>query len=288
MEISNNEISQFLDVVKRNSDYDFSDYSTNSLRRRLIKIGNDYGENFQRLLRTIDSDQIALEEIIKKITVNTTELFRDTNIWKSLLYNLLPKFKNPEVLNIWHAGCSTGEEVYSMMILLDQLDMLDKARIFATDINTDVMEIAKKGSYRLRFNREYIDNFNTVFEKDPDKENDKTFKPISRYLVINEVRDKINMADFLTKKPEYHKIDLVKGEKLYRESFDLIICRNVIIYFNYELQNKVLSYFHRNLKNNGYLVLGIHESIIGPGMHLFEKDDPYYKKKPVNSSTSYL
>jgi chemotaxis protein methyltransferase CheR len=92
------------------------------------------------------------------------------------------------------------------------------------------------------------------------------------------------MHNFLRKKPKYSKIDLVQDENLFQQEFDMIICRNVIIYFNFELQNKVLHLFHRSMGKNGLLVLGKHESIIGPGSNLFKKKGQLYVKISANNN----
>lgn len=279
MEIGDSDILQFKETVLEYSNYDFSDYSTSSLKRRLTRISEDYGADFRRLIRTISRDPIAMEEVIKKITVNTTELFRDTKVWIDMMNTMLPRFKDHSSIHIWHPGCSTGQEVYSMMIVLDQLGLLEKSSIYASDINTDVMDTARKGSYRLRFNREYIDNFNKVFAGAADEELKKTLRPFDHYLIVNETKDQIKMKDFLIKKPVYEKIDLVKDDNLFFVNFDIIICRNVIIYFNYSLQNRVLGTFHRNMRENGCLVLGVHESIIGPAANAFHKQDKFYVRR---------
>lgn len=163
-----------------------------------------------------------------------------------------------------------------MMIALDQFGLLERANIYASDINSDVMKIAKKGDYRLRFNREYISNFNDVFSPGMSEATGQQFKTHEKYLKINESRDLIQMKEFLRSKPVYKKIDLVKDDNLFFLNFDIIMCRNVIIYFNYELQNKVLRLFHRSMRESGCLVLGLHESIIGPGTKYFQKQNNYY------------
>jgi len=279
MAISDNDIKIFQIAVRENSTYDFSDYSINSLKRRLTKITEEYGADIHRLIKTITSDGVAMEEVVKKLTVNTTELFRDTQIWQSMFKKLLPRFSRYPSINIWHPGCSTGQEVYSMMILLDQAGMLDKANIYASDINTDVMDTARNGIYRLRFNREYLENYKNVFSNEISRPGMDAFHPYDRYFKIDEARDRIQMLDFLKRKPVYNKIDLVKDDNLFFVNFDIIVCRNVIIYFNYNLQNRVLSLFHRNLRDNGCLVLGMHESIIGPGTLQFMKEETYYTKR---------
>ncbi|NJK94434.1 MAG: hypothetical protein HC905_05415 [Bacteroidales bacterium] len=102
------------------------------------------------LLAQLKNNPVFLEQIVKEITVNTTELFRDPNIWQILKYNLLPKLKNQQSINIWHAGCSTGQEVYSMLMLLHELDLFDKAKVYGTDINSDVLQVAKKGILQVQ------------------------------------------------------------------------------------------------------------------------------------------
>jgi len=279
MDIDEKEIRRFQSTISKHSTYDFSEYSVSSLKRRLSKLLDDYGSDFSRLIMTIESDAAAMEQVVKRITVNTTELFRDPKIWRNIMLELLPRFSNYHSINIWHPGCSTGQEVYSMMIVLDQLGLLERSNIFASDLNTDVLEKAKLGAYRLRFNREYIDNFNEVFQQEVNGRPGHVYKPFRSYFSIDETRDLIRMNKFLCEKPVYKKIDLVMDDNPFFMNFDMIICRNVIIYFNYELQNRVLSLFHRNMHENGCLVLGLHESIIGPCAKLFTKRDHFYVKR---------
>ncbi len=285
-DIKETDIERFHEAITEYSAYDFSDYSVNSMKRRLFKIMEEYGTNMDRLIKIISNDAPALEEVVKKLTVNTTELFRDPPIWKSIMHHLLTSFNDYSTIRIWHPGCSTGQEVYSMMITLDQLGLLQRSEIFASDINTDVMETAKKGSYRLRFNREYIENFDLVFSEEVGTLSGIKFAPHEKYLTIDEAKDRITMQNFLREKPVYKKIDLVKDAHRIPQKFDLVICRNVIIYFNYALQNRVLHLFHRNMTKNGLLVLGSHESIIGPCRDLFGKMDLFYVRKPKKNHSA--
>lgn len=279
MDIEDRDIEIFQEAISESSGYDFSDYSKNSLRRRLTKVLKEFKTDMDGLIMKIRNDPEFLESVVKLITVNTTELFRDPVVWKKMLYQVLPRFKHLSSINIWHPGCSTGQEVYSMMILLNHIGLLEKSNIYASDINTDVMEAAEKGIYRYRFNKEYITNYNEVFSA-LENETGKTGKPDWRkYFKIDETRDLIIMQDHLRKKPEYKKIDLVTDGNLFQMKFDLIICRNVIIYFNYELQNRILKMFHENLQMNGSLLLGLHESIIGPYTNIFAKDEQFYFKR---------
>lgn len=284
-DIQEKDIRKFQETISEYSAYDFSDYSVNSLKRRLFKITEKYGTNINALINIIGSDPSLLEEVVKRLTVSTTELFRDPLIWKGIMNILQSEFSARASIKIWHPGCSTGQEVYSMMIMLDQLGLLEKSEIYASDINTDVMETARKGTYRLRFNREYIDNFNTVFAADTGHIQSAQFYSFEKYLAIDEIGDSIVMKDFLREKPVYKKIDLVKNDNLFNVKFDLVICRNVIIYFNNELQNKVLQNFHSTMSDHSLLVLGLHESIIGPCSRLFQKKNLFYFRKSLSKLT---
>jgi chemotaxis protein methyltransferase CheR len=279
MEIDNQEIQIFVETVRSHSAYDFTDYSDKSLKRRLMKILHDQQLPFEVLLTKISEDESFLERIVKDITVNTTELFRDPSIWHSLRYDILPGLASRSSLNIWHAGCSTGQEVFSMMILLNEMDLLDDAGVYATDINSDVLETARAGVYRYRFNVEYLSNFDAVIRENP-RDHDVYYDvPYSKYFSIDKVRDTIRIHENLLEKPVYQKMDLVNEPNPFGFDFDLLVCRNVIIYFNYELQNKVFKLFLDSMKQGSVLVLGVHETILGPYAAYFDKKfQAYYKK----------
>jgi len=273
--VSDTDVKGILEAIHSESNYDFSEYSMNSLKRRIYKILLDSRLDAKGLIKKIKEEKAFLELVVKRITVNTTELFRDPKIWKILKDDVLPSLKNHKKINIWHAGASSGQEVYSMLILLNELDMMDQANIYVSDINSDVLSIAREGKYRYRFNQEYLKNFDEVF----DQIDKKKKIPYSKYFVIDSVNDSLQVKNLLTEKPVYGKFDLVKGRNPFSTSFDIILCRNVIIYFNYELQNKVFDLFLKNMNDNGILVLGLHESIIGPYASSFNKSNTFYYKK---------
>jgi chemotaxis protein methyltransferase CheR len=276
-EINESEIEVFVDKIRKISDYDFSGYSDKSLKRRLAKILFDNSLDFLTFLHKIEHDKTFLEKIVKDITVNTTELFRDPPVWNYIRYEILPMFRNKDQVNIWHAGCSTGQEVYSMLIILNELNLLDKSDLYATDLNSDVLEHARSGIYDYHFNLNYLDNFDKVIRQGRSGENIDV--DYSKYFIIDEKRDLIKMHSFLTQKPVFKKTDLVREINPFPVKFDLIVCRNVIIYFNYELQNKVFKLFFDNLHAGGCLILGIHETMFGPFSSYFEKKSQGYFKK---------
>lgn len=230
------------------------------------------------LVSKIKTDPLFVEEVVKEITVNTTELFRDPQVWQAIRFNILPRFKNNSVINIWHAGCSTGQEVYSMLIMLNELDMLERARVYATDINTDVMETARQGEYKYRFNLAYLDNFDKVIKENPYNYEEYNDVPYSKYLVLDKANDTIRLHNFLREKPVFKKHDLVTESNTLYVKFDLILCRNVIIYFNYNLQCRVFDLFHHSLYDSGCLVMGMHETILGnPAAKFQKKGHAYFK-----------
>jgi chemotaxis protein methyltransferase CheR len=278
MMVSDQDYQLFLYALKNSSKYDFSQYSEKSLKRRILKVLTDHSLNINALVAKIKCDAEFVEKIVKEITVNTTELFRDPQVWQTMRFTILPRFKNNAVINIWHAGCSTGQEVYSMLILLNEMGMLDKARVYATDINTDVMEAARQGEYKYRFNLAYLDNFDKVIKENPYNYEEYNDVPYTKYMELDKANDTIKLLPFLTEKPVFKKHDLVtEGNTLYVK-FDLILCRNVIIYFNYNLQCRVFDLFHQSLYDTGCLVMGMHETILGaPASKYQKKGHAYFK-----------
>ncbi len=281
MDLINKKIQLLIDTLKVSSDYDFSGYSIKSFTRRVAKVLETYNIDLDTLTRRVQYDVVFVENVVKEITVNTTELFRNPQSWQAIKYRILPKFENQKTINIWHAGCSTGQEVYSMLILLNELKMLDKARIFASDINEDVIKTAKKGIYVYRFNMTYLDNFDKVIRQNPYNFEHYKNVPYSDYLIIDKEKDTISAKDFLKNRVTYIKQNLVKREQIFKTQFDIIFCRNVLIYFKQELQTQMYRYFYQNLKNNGFLILGYHESILGQQAQRFNRKGLYYTKKLV-------
>jgi chemotaxis protein methyltransferase CheR len=279
MQVEQEDISKVIQVIKSCSAYDFGNYSIKSFTRRIEKTLFDFKLDINGLIKNIKSSQEFIEELVKNITVNTTELFRDPKAWQSLRFRILNQFTDNRKINIWHAGCSTGQEVYSMLILLSELGLLEKANVFATDINEDVLAIAKIGEYSYRFNLEYFENFNKVICENPFNLELKDSIPYSKYFEIDKRNDLIRVHDFLRRKPVWIKHDLVTESNIFNTKFDLILCRNVLIYFNTELQSKVFETFYQSLFRSGVLMIGIHESIIGPFANNFSKSGLLYIRK---------
>lgn len=278
MEVVGKDIQNFQLTVREHSDYDFSDYSNTSLRRRLTRILLELEMDMDQLCLRMKNDELFLQKIMRKITVHTTEMFRDPDVWKQIKNHLLPGFSSQSPIRIWHPGCSTGQEVYSMMMVLDELEMLERSEIYASDLHNEVLETAQKGVYRYRFNQSYLENFDRVMLNGEGSYSWNQKKHWKKYFHIDETRDTIQMKEYLRQKPVYKKQDLVRDPNLFLVNFDLIVCRNVIIYFNTALQNRVFELFHQSLKQNGALLLGVHESILGVCTKRFIRKDPFYYK----------
>lgn len=278
MEVVGKDIQNFQETVRDHSDYDFSDYSHNSLRRRLTRILLEMECEMDELTLRMEKESDFLEQILKKITVHTTELFRDPEIWIKLKTEILPSFDDKPIIRIWHPGCSTGQEIYSMMMLLDHMSMLEKCEIYGSDIQEGVLETARQGVYKFHFNQSYLENFDRVILNGPGNFSWNQRKHWKKYFHINESQDLIQMNDHLRSKPVYKKQDLVRDANIFSVKFDLVICRNVIIYFNPNLQNRVFELFHKNLIDHGVMLLGMHESILGPYSKKFIRKEPFYYK----------
>jgi len=279
MPVSSEDIDLVIETIKSNTPYNFSNYSIKSFTRRIEKALIDFRLDIDKLILSIKKDPEFVEKLVKNITVNTTELFRDPKVWQTLRYRVLNNFSSNRKINIWHAGSSTGQEVYSMLILLNEMKLLDKANVFASDLNTDVINKAKAGEYTYRFNLEYFENFNKVIRENPFNYEKFSNIPYEKYFYIDKSKDIIKVKDFLRKKPVWFKHDLVTEGNIFNTKFDLILCRNVLIYFDTDLQNHVINTFHQSLFRKGALLIGVHESIIGPIANNFVKSGLVYIKK---------
>src|SRR5688572_14968600 len=158
--ITDNELQLLLASIKKQYGYDFSDYAQASLKRRVnIFFRARFNNEYQLLYEFVKHDPQVFAALLQTITVNVTEMFRDPLFYKALREKVLPELSSYPHLKIWHAGCSTGEEVYSIAILLKETGLLERTRIYATDINAPVLEKAKQGIVSLRNMKEYTQNY---------------------------------------------------------------------------------------------------------------------------------
>jgi len=260
IDIQKSDVHRVIYEFNKTYGIDFSNYAEMSFKRRIEHIIISHNlQSIEDLIKKVKENKEYFQKIINDITVNTTELFRDVPVWLNLRRNVLNLFREKNNINIWHAGCSSGEEVYSMLILLNELNMLDKAKVFATDINTEILDKARNGIFNSRLHHAYFDNFDKVIRVNPLNFEETIDIPYSKYFEQDQLNKTFRIKQFLRDKVTFKNHNLVEGSIFYK--FDLIFCRNVIIYFNTELQNKVISLFHESLFNDGMLLIGAHENI---------------------------
>ncbi len=228
--------------------YDFTHYSRASLRRRVNRQWSmDKFPSFAELRYRVKSDAVYLKRFVEGLTVNVTEMFRDPLFYKTLRTDILSTLTAKPFIRIWHAGCSTGEEVFSMAILLKEAGLLHKSLLYATDLNPEVLETARKGIYALAPMKQYSENYLLS----------GGVHDFSAYYTAQYGHVKFN--EELGAKMVFSTHNLVSDRSF--NEFDLILCRNVLIYFDKTLQNRVLTLFDESIGPLGYLALGAKETL---------------------------
>ncbi|MNK35172.1 Chemotaxis protein methyltransferase [compost metagenome] len=246
--IDNEQVELLLNDVLETHGYDFLEYSHASIKRRITRLyALDSFVSFAEFRYTVRTDKQYFKRFLEEITVNVTEMFRDPSFYKALRNDVLPVLGTYPFIRIWVAGCSTGEEAYSLAILLKELNLLNKSLIYATDINPSVLEKAKKGMFPLNYLKQYSENY---------LQSGGT-KDFSTYYTANYSLAKFD--ECLSSKMIFSTHNLVSDHSF--NEFQLILCRNVLIYFDKDLQHKVFNLFDNSIENLGYLALGSKESL---------------------------
>lgn len=269
------DFKQFLSAFKTRTGYDFCDYSDNSISRRLQKISEDTKMSFEEMLEKAVTNDAFKNKVIDEITVNTTELFRDPVMWISLYKTLYQQLPKSPTITFWHIGCSRGLEVYSNLILLHQLGLLDKCRAIGTDLNPRVLDIAKKGEYSYKFNLYFKDNFEAVMN------GCGLNAKFEDYFDIDESSDKMRVKPFLKEKPQFMVQNLVQDKAPFAYKVDIVFFRNVMIYFNDKLQNKIMTMVAAKMYDGASLILGKQESLTAQMMTRFNKVGQFYQKRSL-------
>ncbi|KGR74932.1 CheR family methyltransferase [Ureibacillus sinduriensis] len=247
-ELEKLEIHLLLEGIYLKYGYDYRDYAYPSIRRRVWhRVHGEKLTTISRLLDKVLHDATCFERLIADFSINVTEMFRDSLFFKSFKDNVIPQLKTYPSIRIWHAGCSTGEEVYSMAILLHEAGLYEKTKIYATDINTDVLKTAKNGCFSLERMKKYTNNYMQAGGE----------QAFSDYYKVTD--GGVKFHPYLTKNVVFAQHNLVTDHSF--NEFHVILCRNVLIYFNKDLQNKVHHLFHQSLGKFGVLCLGNKESL---------------------------
>jgi chemotaxis protein methyltransferase CheR len=247
-ELEEIEVHLLTEGIYRHYGFDFRDYSLPSLRRRIWK--RVYAEGLSTvsgLIEKVLHDGQCMERLLLDLSINTTAMFRDPSFYLSFRRRVVPMLRTYPFVRIWHAGCSTGEEVYSMAILLQEEGLYDRCRIYATDINEAVLQKAKSGIFPLSTMQENTSNYisaggtGTFSDYYTARYDYAIFRPSLRENVVFAQHNLVTDASF--------------------NHFNVIFCRNVLIYFNNALQDRVQSLFLESMETFGILGLGKKESI---------------------------
>ncbi|HTH55727.1 MAG TPA: protein-glutamate O-methyltransferase CheR [Cyclobacteriaceae bacterium] len=243
------DLKRITELIHSKYGYDFRNYAMSSFKRRILRIIELKSLTIDTLVKRLNDSPSFINEFLDELTVNVTEMFRDPSFWRIMRDEIIPGILlNHKSFNIWHAGCSSGEEVLSMAILLKEMGIHNDVSLYATDLDVNVLERAKSASY-------------------PAKNMDLNEKNYIRFEGKWSLRDyykeengRVTFDKNLFNNVTFRKHDLVTGDIF--NKFDLILCRNVMIYFNQTLQNEVLKKFHESLFKYGYLAIGSKESLI--------------------------
>jgi chemotaxis protein methyltransferase CheR len=228
--------------------YDYRNYAYKSIQRRIWhRVHAEKLTSITGLLDKVLHDSDCLKRLIADFSINVTEMFRDPLFFLEFREKVIPLLRTYPSIRIWHAGCSTGEEVYSMAMLLHEEGIYEKTKIYATDINPEVLKTAKTGVFPLESMRKYTSNYLHAGGK-------KAFSDY--YQVTNKG---VKFQSYLTKNVVFAQHNLVTDSSF--NEFHVILCRNVLIYFNKTLQAKVHELFYDSLGTFGVLGLGDKETI---------------------------
>lgn len=255
------EYKTLLESIRTVYGYDFTEYAESSVKRRIAHfMTNRKIVSAPDLAECLVNDEAMFEEFVQQLSVTVTEMFRDPGFYLSLRDHVLKRLATYPIIKIWIAGCATGEEVYSIAILLREAGLLDRSIIYATDINQKSLHIANEGIYPVERMKLYTSNY---LKSGGQHEFSKYYSAKYNSVLFDKtLRQNVVFAP--------HNL---AADQSFNE-FQLIICRNVLMYFNASLQNKVLDLFYESLGDFGFLGLGDKESLLFSNRKsLFEETD---------------
>ncbi len=241
------ELEELTDLIKKVHGFDFSSYTKASLKRRVQRIMQLKRLQFYDLKHILVNNPEFFQEFLDEITVNVTEMFRDPPFYKALNSQVIPYLSTYQHIKMWSAGCSSGEEAYSLAILLQEAGLKKKSFIYGTDVNTVMLKEARKGIYNLRKIKSYAENYQLSGLKGS----------ITDHFTI--MYDAATIHSELKQNTLFSVHNLI-SDTIFNE-FQLISCRNVFIYFESSLQEKILELFYNSLSPLGFLCMGSKETI---------------------------
>jgi len=242
------EVDLLLEGIYRHYGFDFRSYAYSSLKRRLWKrIFAEGLSSISELQSRVLHDPNMMEKLLLDLSINVSAMFRDPAFYKCFREKVVPVLRTYPFIRVWHAGCSTGEEVYSMAILLEEEGLYERARIYATDINEVVLQTARNGIYPAERMQEYTQNYLRAGGT----------SAFSEYYTAK--YDAAIFSEALRRNVVYSQHNLVTDRSF--SEFNVILCRNVMIYFDRPLQERVHTLFYESLVPFGYLGLGSKESL---------------------------
>lgn len=247
-QLNDEQIAVILSDLIEHYGYDFTNYSQASLKRRIVRLlSMDKFVSFAEFRHRLRNDAEYFKRFVEQVTVNVTEMFRDAHFYKILRDEVIPELATKPLIRIWHAGCSTGEEVYSLAILLKEANLLHKSLLYATDINPTVLEKVRLGMFPMNQMKQYSENYIHSGGR-----NDFSKYYIAQY-------DTAKFDESFKSRIILATHNLVSDTSF--NEFQLILCRNVMIYFDKELQDRALHLFDNSLEPLGFLALGSKETL---------------------------
>ena len=276
IDLDNKEVHALLVVIKARYGYDFTGYAQSSIKRRIHHFMNKINiDNMATLKQLIDTQETVFEQLLTDFSIPVTEMFRDPLVYRTIRNKVISHLKTYPFIKIWHAGCATGEEVYSLAILLKEEGIYDRAQIYATDFNDAAINHAKEGIYDI----EKIKAHTANYQKGGGLKSFGDYYHAEGHCVIMN-RTLIENVTFAN-----HNLvtDGVFGH------MHLILCRNVLIYFDKVLQDHVYKLFTESLEDKGFLIMGAKETMLFSSVskqfdefschdRIYQKKLPYHKQ----------
>ncbi len=247
-EVEQRELEVLLEAIKQRHGYDFHNYARPSLRRRFLQRKSLCGvAHLSDLIPKVFHDEDFVSDLLQDLSITVTEMFRDPHFYREFREEVIPTLATYPFIKIWHAGCATGQEAYSVAIFLHEAGLLERTQIYASDFNNRSLETAKRGIYSLESMESYAASY-------AEAGGQGEFKDYYRAQ-----RGAAKLDPFLGQRITFANHNLA-SDGVFGE-MHVILCRNVLIYFDRTLQDRVLSRFRDSLVHRGFLCLGDKESV---------------------------